>query len=77
MICPTNICYDYSHLAKFLRTAAAEERQSLWRELSIRVADQISDSPIWLSTAGLGVSWLHLRIDSTPKYYRHTTYKES
>ncbi|MGI9175867.1 MAG: DUF6940 family protein [Rhodothermales bacterium] len=24
---------------------------------------------MWLSTAGGGVSWLHVRLDSRPKYY--------
>jgi len=36
---------------------------------------QISDRPTWLSTAGLGVYWLHLRLDSRPKYYRYQPYK--
>jgi hypothetical protein len=30
---------------------------------------------IWISTIELGVSWLHVRIDSTPKYYHYTPYK--
>ncbi|KAG5175495.1 hypothetical protein JKP88DRAFT_283448 [Tribonema minus] len=32
-------------------------------------------SLIWLSTAGMGVHWLHARIDLTPKYYTYTPYK--
>ena len=32
---------------------------------------RVSASPLWLSTAGMGVSWLHLRLDSRPKNYRH------
>jgi hypothetical protein len=35
---------------------------------------RVSASPLWLSTAGMGVSWLHLRLDSRPKYYRHRSY---
>ncbi len=34
-----------------------------------------SKDTLWLSTAGLGVDWLHVRIDSRPKYYRHGPYK--
>ncbi len=36
--------------------------------------ERVSASPLWLSTAGMGVSWLHLRLDSRPKYYRHRAY---
>jgi hypothetical protein len=25
--------------------------------------------PVWLSTAGAGVPWLHLRLDDRPRYY--------
>ena len=27
------------------------------------------DQKLWVSTSGLGVFWLHLRLDSYPKYY--------
>jgi len=30
---------------------------------------------IWLSTSGLGVYYLHVRIDSSPKYYQYSDYK--
>jgi len=36
--------------------------------------DRLADTPLWLSTAGLGVSWLHVRLDTRPKYYRHRVY---
>ena len=28
-----------------------------------------NDRSVWLSTSGMGVSWLHVRIDQVPKYY--------
>ena len=31
-------------------------------------------SPRWLSTSGLGISYLHVRIDKRPKYYSHQEY---
>ena len=31
---------------------------------------------LWLSSAGGGVSWLHFRIEDSPKYYVHQEYKE-
>ena len=35
----------------------------------------IGDEVKWLSTAGMGVYWLHVRVDSRPKYYRYQGYK--
>lgn len=34
-------------------------------------------SPFWLSTAGMGVSWLHVRLDERPKYYRFQEYRSA
>jgi hypothetical protein len=34
-------------------------------------------NPKWLSTHGLGVYHLHVRICNSPKYYTHTEYKTS
>jgi hypothetical protein len=65
----------YPHLAAFLRNAPAPQTSELWRSVGEAVRQRVSNVPLWLSTAGLGVSWLHLRLDSRPKYYRHLPYK--
>ena len=39
-------------------------------------AIEAGDMPLWVSTAGLGVSWLHVRLDARPKYYRHDAYTD-
>jgi hypothetical protein len=65
----------YGHLASFLRGAPINQVHSFWKTAAELVFTKISTSPIWLSTAGLGVSWLHLRIDSRPKYFRYEPYK--
>jgi hypothetical protein len=31
---------------------------------------------LWLSTSGMGVLYLHFRIDTVPKYYSHAPYKQ-
>jgi hypothetical protein len=66
----------YTHLAAFLREAPAAQCSALWQNTALAVLQRISDVPLWLSTAGLGVSWLHLRVDSRPKYYRHAPYRQ-
>jgi len=65
----------YSHLACFLRSAPEKQIDSFWYRVGLAMQSRISTSPTWLSTAGLGVSWLHLRLDSRPKYYRYLPYK--
>lgn len=67
---------DCAHLAAFLRTAADDRRAALWRAAALALRAALGKAPRWLSTAGLGVSWLHVRIDSTPKYYRHRPYRQ-
>lgn len=65
----------FAHLAAFLRGASEPRRHALWRTVADALRARVSDTPVWLSTAGLGVSWLHLRLDSRPKYYRHAPYR--
>ena len=67
----------YVHLARFIRSGPVEQVDEFWRQAGEALAERISAEPSWLSTAGLGVSWLHLRVDSRPKYYRHTPYKSA
>ena len=39
------------------------------------VAARLSDRPLWLSTSGAGVAWLHVRLDDRPKYIQHAPYR--
>ena len=65
----------YTHLAAFVRAAPAAQVRALWRAVASATIAAIGDRPRWLSTAGLGVFWLHVRLDSRPKYYRHDPYR--
>ncbi len=65
----------YTHLGRFLRGAPPVQIDSFWQAVGRAMKQRVSASPVWLSTAGMGVSWLHLRLDSRPKYYRHQPYK--
>jgi hypothetical protein len=62
------------HLAAFVRQAAQSQIESLWRETGRAMRENLSERKLWLSTSGLGVSWLHIRLDSYPKYYQHRPY---
>ena len=65
----------YTHLARFLRGAPEPQIDAFWRSAGRAMHDRLSSAPTWLSTAGMGVPWLHLRLDSRPKYYRYEPYK--
>ena len=64
----------YGHLAAFVRRAPAPQVRELWQRTASVVRERLGEDPIWLSTAGLGVAWVHIRLDSRPKYYRHAPY---
>lgn len=68
-----HLCYP--HLATFVREAPPSQVLAFWKRVGQEYEQRIHTDPTWLSTAGLGVSWLHVRIDSRPKYYRHQAYK--
>jgi len=39
------------------------------------IAQWAGPRPPWVSTAGMGVPWLHARLDTRPKYFRHAPYR--
>ena len=65
---------DYSGLAEFFLEAPVTQQRGLWRELARHAKSRLSGRPMWLSVAGGGIHWLHIRLDSTPKYYRYEPY---
>jgi uncharacterized protein DUF6940 len=73
--CPRVAPQTYAHLATFLRGAPESQLDAFFRALAIAVEGRVGPAPMWVSTAGLGVSWLHLRLDSRPKYYTHAPYR--
>ena len=66
---------NHCHLGAFIRTCQAEHESSLWRQVGISMQERVSNKPVWLSTAGGGVAWLHIRLDDRPKYYGYRDYK--
>lgn len=64
----------FGHLLAFLRQAGGAQQAALWQQTATALLADLGDAPRWLSSAGLGVPWLHLRIDQRPKYYRHRPY---
>lgn len=73
--CPMAETCDYAHLAAFSRTADAGQQRDFWQSVGECCQQRLNPQPLWLSTSGLGVYWLHMRLDSHPKYYTYAPYK--
>jgi hypothetical protein len=72
--CPQGPLPAYGHLGTFVRHAPEPQKNALWRRVSTAMQHRLSNRPVWLSTAGAGVSWLHVRLDDRPKYYGYKPY---
>jgi hypothetical protein len=66
----------YGHLAAFVRNAPESQRHALWQSVGSAMSQRVGAQVVWLSTAGAGVSWLHVRLDDRPKYYGFSAYKQ-
>jgi hypothetical protein len=72
--CPSDARSRYGHLAAFVRSAPDEQLHALFQKLGAELDKRLSGRPIWVSTSGLGLPWLHIRLDSYPKYYNFRPY---
>lgn len=73
--CPRDEDFTYTHIANFARYAPQSQQQALWQKVGEVVQQNLNPQPIWVSTSGLGVYWLHVRLDSYLKYYNYQPYK--
>ena len=73
---PTGEVNHYKHLAKFLRADKSPQQHALFQQIGQLMLQKIHpEKTIWLNTAGNGVIWLHVRLDSRPKYYKTQAYR--
>jgi hypothetical protein len=73
--CPVAELSAYGHLAAFVSLGPERQRQALWRAVGEAMGRRVGAKPVWLSTAGAGVSWVHVRLDDRPKYYGYGPYR--
>lgn len=61
---------NFSNLFYFMKNASNKQQKELWK-LVVKEAHQLlkTNENIWISTHGLGVNYLHIRVSITPKYY--------
>jgi hypothetical protein len=67
----------YTDLATFLRHGPDKQKHELLGVMASTIRCRLGQRPVWLSTSGLGVAWLHIRLDSRPKYYQYQPFTES
>eukprot|EP01035_Chromulina_nebulosa_P017234 gene17234-22760_t len=72
---------QYKNLANFVRSSDKLKIIKFWSTVGgeslniLSSVDRIEDEKLWISTSGLGVFWLHIRLDKRPKYYNYQPYK--
>ncbi|MFZ1401167.1 MAG: hypothetical protein WAS33_29955 [Candidatus Promineifilaceae bacterium] len=72
--CPQTPADAFAHLAAFSRSAPLGQQHDFWQRVGLAVGNGVGERPLWLSTSGLGVYWLHVRLDARPKYYTFRPY---
>lgn len=60
----------YGHLSQFSRSSSLDLQSVLWRRV-FNIAKEDAGSPVYISTDGRSIPWLHVRIENNPKYYKH------
>jgi len=62
---------NYATLKDFCDNASKTQQIIFWQEVSKLIKKKIIENkkPIWVSTHGLGVPYMHVRISNSPKYY--------
>ena len=67
---------SYKHFGSFIRADKTVQQHFLFEQIGELVLQKIEiEKTLWLNTAGNGVIWLHIRLDSRPKYYKTRAYK--
>lgn len=77
LVCPPNDGNNYSHIHNFYIHANNTLIKALWKNVAIEVEKIYKTNKIkkiWVSTHGLGINWLHIRICNTPKYYKTVSF---
>lgn len=84
LIAPTPILHSphpkkdtmYLNLSHFLREGPPSQIRQLLSCLSQTLMTRLSEisKPVYVSTSGQGVPWLHVRLDPVPKYYTYVPY---
>jgi len=68
---------DYRNISEFVYHSPYSQSSEFWSEVGRVLEEELNKGGVrWLSTYGLEVHYLSVRIDKQPKYYQHEEYKQ-
>ena len=79
LIIPKPVKYkNFSHIGNFTEYASETHKKSLYKNIAMNILNVLDDLKpgewIFLSTHGLGVPYLHYRIELSPQYYEKSSF---
>ena len=67
---------EYTTLKQFMDNASTTQQKAFWKKVASSVKKMLKKhDKVWVSTHGTGVPYLHVRIDTDPKYYRTDAFR--
>lgn len=68
---------NFSNLKEFIDNATLAQQKALWKRV-VTVARKLmkNNKYVWISTHGLGVPYLHVRVSTIPKYYGNSKLRQ-
>jgi hypothetical protein len=67
LVVPPDTGKNFSHLGTFNKFSTTSEKRALWKKVATELQRKLKrGETVYVSTHGTGVSWLHVRLSSTP-----------
>ena len=67
----------FTNMFYFMNNASEIQKKELWKKVAEQANEFLkTNEKIWISTHGLGVNYLHVRICNNPKYYENSKLKK-
>jgi len=68
---------EYKSIRQFMEQAPPHQQKALWSAVAKATRAMLKrHDVVWVSTSGLGVYYVHVRIDPAPKYYQTARFKK-
>ena len=65
---------NFTNIFYFMNNASETQKREFWKKVAKEARSMLKENEnIWISTHGLGVNYLHVRICNKPKYYGNST----
>lgn len=68
---------DFKNISEFVKNARQNHQRMLWSKVAEELSKSLEQNfaPKWLNTHGTSVPYLHVMINTKPKYYTYEKYK--